>query len=88
MAFTRTTLPGDSAKARLAKADSGKAKADSAKVKSKPTFAMQQEENDRVLHARLEKRFELKRQFRDRGLTYPATETFMRIFARARAGSG
>jgi murein L,D-transpeptidase YafK len=92
MAFTRTSLPSDSAKALRGKADSLKAKPDTVKVKRdteatrriKPTFASQQQENDRVLHARLEKRFELKRQFRDRGLTYPATQTFLRIFKRER----
>ena len=38
----------------------------------------------RVLEARLEKRFELKKLFRERGVTYPAAEVFMRIFKRER----
>jgi murein L,D-transpeptidase YafK len=90
MAFTRTSLPSDSASARrakleAAKSDSAKAKRDAAAVRrNKPTFSAQQQENERVLNARLEKRFELKRQFRDRGLAYPAAETFMRIFKRER----
>ena len=53
--------------------------------KSSPSsnaFAYNQLANDRVLAARVEKRFELKQMFRDKGLVYPAAEIFMRVFKR------
>ena len=59
----------------------GARKAKAAKANS---FALQQQNNQRVLLARLEKKHELKKLFRERGLTYPATETFIRIFKRER----
>jgi len=45
-------------------------------------FAHQQLANDRVLAARVEKRFELKQLFREKGIAYPAAEIFMRVFKR------
>jgi murein L,D-transpeptidase YafK len=50
----------------------------------RPAFSYQQLTHRRVLEARLEKRFELKKLFRERGLTYPAAELFVRIFKRER----
>jgi len=47
-------------------------------------FAEAQLRYDRVLNARIEARFELKRLFRERGLHYPAAEIFVRIFKRER----
>jgi len=47
-------------------------------------FARRQEDNSRVLAARVEKRFELKHLFRERGLEYPAAEIYMRVFKRER----
>ena len=79
MSFTRTRLPSDSAAKRVTR-DTVR---DTTR-KNKPTFSAQQQANDRVLAARLEKRFELKKLFRERGLTYPAAETFLRIFKRER----
>jgi murein L,D-transpeptidase YafK len=87
MAFTRTTLPGDTGNARRLKRDSTARRdtvRDTTARKNKPTFSNEQQGNQRVLDARLAKRFELKKLFRDRGLTYPAAETFMRIFKRER----
>lgn len=55
-----------------------------AKAAKPSSFALQQQANKRVLDARLEKKHELKKLFRDRGLTYPAAETFIRIFKRER----
>ena len=61
----------------------------SAKTPSKnPTkskvFSKRQLQNDRVMAARYEKRFEIKKLFRDRGIEYPAAEVFVRIFKRER----
>jgi murein L,D-transpeptidase YafK len=54
-------------------------------ARSKPlTFKQAQQSNQRVLEAQLEKKFELKKLFRDQGLAYPAAETFLRIFKRER----
>jgi hypothetical protein len=83
MAYTRTTLPSDTGARRLKRDSAKSAKADSTR-KNKPTFSAQQQANERVLAARLEKRFELKKLFRERGLSYPAAETFLRIFKRER----
>lgn len=47
-------------------------------------FSLRQQNFKRVLGAKVEKRFELKKLFRDRGLTFPAHETFIRIFKRER----
>ena len=48
----------------------------------KSVFAQTQLMNARVLEARVAKRLELKKVFRDRGITYPAAEIFMRVFKR------
>ncbi len=53
-----------------------------ASEKAARIFAHAQLANRRVLTARTEKRFELKKLFRDRGLDYPAAEIFMRVFKR------
>lgn len=53
-------------------------------AKSAPTFSEKHQNYDRVLSAKVEKRFELKKLFRDRGLTFPADEVFLRIFKRER----
>jgi hypothetical protein len=55
-----------------------------AAAKKAPSFREQQQNFDRVLAAKVEKRFELKKMFRERGLEFPAAETFMRIFKRER----
>ena len=47
-------------------------------------FYAAQLRNARVLRARLETRFGIKRLFRERGLTYPAEEIFVRVFKRER----
>lgn len=69
-----SVLPNDSANARK----SSRARAE--KIKS--DFAASQIENERVLAARIDKRLELKKLFRERGLTYPAAEIFIRVFKR------
>lgn len=72
MSMTRTALQTDTVGAqRAAKSD-------------KRNFVQAQQNNERVLEARLEKRFELKKLFREHGLTYPAAEVFVRIFKRER----
>ena len=48
------------------------------------SFTSVQTDNQRVLSARLEKKYELKKLFREKGLSYPAAETFYRIFKRER----
>jgi murein L,D-transpeptidase YafK len=47
-------------------------------------FLRGQMANDRVFAARVEKRFELKKMFRDRGIAWPAEEIFFRSFKRER----
>jgi murein L,D-transpeptidase YafK len=47
-------------------------------------FAVSQLRHERVLAARVEARFAVKRLFRERGLSYPAEQIFMRIFKRER----
>ena len=54
------------------------------KTPPKKVFSKRQLQNDRVLAARYEKRFEIKKLFRDRGVQYPAAEIFVRIFKRER----
>jgi murein L,D-transpeptidase YafK len=46
------------------------------------SFARTQLEHKRVLAARTEKRFEVKKVFRERGIPYPAAEIFLRAFKR------
>src|SRR5688572_4385418 len=59
--------------------------ANAKRVKAKaPSFAAQQQNNARVLDARLAKRFDLRKTFSDVGLEYPAAEIFIRIFKRER----
>ena len=48
------------------------------------SFTQSQLANERVLAARIEKRFALKQMFKDRDLEYPAAELFFRIFKRER----
>jgi murein L,D-transpeptidase YafK len=45
-------------------------------------FVKNQLSHDRVLAAMVEKRFEMKKIFREHGLTYPAAEIFLRVFKR------
>ena len=45
-------------------------------------FAKNQLAHDRVLAAMVEKRFEMKKLFRSRGIAYPAAEIFLRAFKR------
>lgn len=47
-------------------------------------FIRNQMANDRVFAARVEKRFELKKMFRERGIAWPAGEIFFRSFKRER----
>lgn len=57
----------------------------SAPVASKPKstgFVRNQLEHRRVFDARTEKRFEVKKIFRERGIEYPAAEIFLRAFKR------
>jgi murein L,D-transpeptidase YafK len=54
------------------------------KPPSADDFSYRQLNNSRVLDARLEKRYALKKLFHERGVTYPAAETFLRIFKRER----
>jgi murein L,D-transpeptidase YafK len=49
------------------------------------SFALEQMRNQRVLEARIETRFNIKRLFEERGIRYPAAEAFIRIFKRERA---
>jgi murein L,D-transpeptidase YafK len=53
-------------------------------AKKAANFREVQQNHERVLAAKVEKRFELKKLFRERGLEFPAAETFMRIFKRER----
>jgi murein L,D-transpeptidase YafK len=46
------------------------------------TFVQSQLEHERVLAARTEKRFQVKKIFRERGIAYPAAEIFIRAFKR------
>lgn len=48
-------------------------------------FALEQVRYDRVLDARIETRFNIKRLFHERGISYPAAEVFVRIFKRERS---
>jgi murein L,D-transpeptidase YafK len=47
-------------------------------------FARAQLQNPRVLRARIDARFGIKKLYRDRGLPYPAAEIFIRVFKRER----
>ncbi|MGQ0563393.1 MAG: L,D-transpeptidase family protein [Gemmatimonadota bacterium] len=47
-------------------------------------FARDQLEYDRVFEAHFEKRFEVKKLFRDHGIEYPAEQIFLRAFKRER----
>jgi|GEM_PF-197758 len=47
-------------------------------------FTKEQTQYSRVLAARIEKRFEIKKLYRERGIEYPAAEVFIRIFKRER----
>src|SRR5687768_14684592 len=74
MSFTKSSLPSDTSGARKSRKP----------VSPLGKFSNAQIENQRVLDARLEKRFEIKKLFSDRGITYPAAEVFLRIFKRER----
>ena len=56
------------------------------KLLGRPTreFAKAQLKNNRVAAARYDKKFEIKQLFRERGISYPAAEVFVRIFKRER----
>ena len=47
-------------------------------------FARAQLRNPRVLQARIDSRYGIKKMYRDRGLPYPAAEVFLRVFKRER----
>lgn len=47
-------------------------------------FAREQLRNPRVLRARIDSRYGIKKLYRDRGLPYPAAEIFIRVFKRER----
>ncbi len=47
-------------------------------------FASSQLQHARVMEARLQMRFGIKRLFRERGITYPAEQIFVRVFKRER----
>jgi len=47
-------------------------------------FARNQLENERVIAARIDKRFEIKKLFRERNIAYPAEQIYMRVFKRER----
>lgn len=47
-------------------------------------FTLAQLQNERVMQARLQTRFNIKRLFRERGITYPAAQIFVRVFKRER----
>lgn len=47
-------------------------------------FVRNQLEHERVFEARFEKRFEVKKLFRERGVEFPAAEIFLRAFKRER----
>lgn len=69
----------------LVTADTTLKKASSAKEPTKPKstgFVRNQLEHERVFAARFEKRFEVKKIFRDHGIEYPAAEIFLRAFKR------
>lgn len=69
--LTSVLLPSDTTGNRKARNKSG-------------DFARGQMENDRVIAARIDKRFELKKLFRERGIAYPAEQIYMRVFKRER----
>ena len=71
-----SALPNDTTTRKSAKSPT--------KTPPKKVFSKRQLQNDRVLAARYEKRFEIKKLFRDRGVQYPAAEIFVRIFKRER----
>jgi hypothetical protein len=56
-----------------------------AALPTESAFALEQLRYDRVRHARLTTRHDIKRLFHERGITYPAAEIFMRIFKRERS---
>lgn len=64
---------------------------DSARVRAatvlplETAFAASQLQHDRVMAARLEARFAIKKLFRDAGIRYPAAQIYLRIFKRERA---
>lgn len=62
--------------------DSSASKKSSKPKPSANEFVRNQLEYERVLAARVEKRFEVKKIFRERGIAYPAAEIFMRAFKR------
>ena len=47
-------------------------------------FARGQLENERVIAARIDKRFEIKKLFRERNIPFPAEQIYMRVFKRER----
>lgn len=67
-------LPSDSSGAKRAAAKSRTPKSNG--------FLRAQIEHERVLAARVEKRFEVKKLFRERSIAYPAQEIFVRVFKR------
>ncbi|MEX1182184.1 MAG: L,D-transpeptidase family protein [Gemmatimonadota bacterium] len=57
---------------------------DAAVLPTEAGFAVSQLQNERVLDARVETRFQIKRLFHEKGIRYPAAEVFLRIFKRER----
>jgi murein L,D-transpeptidase YafK len=49
------------------------------------SFALEQLRHQRVRDARLHSRFDIKRLFHEKGVSYPAAEIFLRIFKRERS---
>jgi murein L,D-transpeptidase YafK len=74
-----------SEQAATAATDTGTVRrSDAGPLPTQTSFAQSQLRHDRVLAARVEARFQVKRLFRERGIHYPAAEIFMRIFKRER----
>lgn len=72
--LTSMLIPADTAPKKTSTGEAEKPKSNG--------FAKNQLSHDRVLAAMVEKRFEMKKLFRERGITYPAAEIFLRAFKR------
>lgn len=76
--------PAEAEKPLLGTARSGETTDNKAARPTFGQFTQSQLDHERVLAARIEKRFTLKQLFRERGIEYPAAEIFFRIFKRER----
>jgi murein L,D-transpeptidase YafK len=83
-AFSSLTMPTDTASKKTSASAVVKsvAAALSGRKPKTNTFVQSQLEHERVLAARTEKRFQVKKVFRERGIPYPAAEIFLRAFKR------